>query len=64
MKGVFFKISLGIPHLDAECNDTVILGFMMAQFIADFNHQVDTFILRFMTSTIRDSRYRHSQYVY
>jgi len=31
---------IGIPHLDAECNDTVILGFMMAQFIADFNHQL------------------------
>ncbi len=23
-----------------ECNDTVILGFMMAQFIADFHYQV------------------------
>jgi len=31
---------IGIPHLDIECNDTLILGFMMAQFIADFNYQL------------------------
>ncbi|KOB68011.1 putative glycogen, partial [Operophtera brumata] len=27
--------SIGIPHLDAEANDAVILGFMVAQFIAE-----------------------------
>ncbi len=42
---VFFKTNFsillsGIPHADMECNDTVILGFMMAQFIADFHYQV------------------------
>ena len=30
----------GVPHTDVECNDTIILGFMMAQFIADFRYQV------------------------
>jgi hypothetical protein len=35
-----FSILSGIPHADMECNDTVILGFMMAQFIADFHYQV------------------------
>ena len=29
----------GIPHLDQECNDTVLLGFMIAQFVAEFNYQ-------------------------
>jgi len=31
---------IGIPHLDIECNDTVILGFMMAQFAAEFKYQL------------------------
>lgn len=28
--------NLGIPHLDVEANDAVILGYMTAQFIAEF----------------------------
>ncbi|XP_063545628.1 glycogen [starch] synthase [Cydia strobilella] len=28
--------SVGIPHLDIEANDAVILGFMVAQFITEF----------------------------
>lgn len=31
---------IGIPHADSECNDTVILGFMIAQFVAEFKHQL------------------------
>jgi len=31
---------IGVPHADVECNDIIILGFMMAQFIADFNYQL------------------------
>lgn len=27
--------SIGIPHLDVEANDAVILGFMVAQFITE-----------------------------
>lgn len=27
--------SLGIPHLDIEANDAVILGFMVAQFVSE-----------------------------
>ena len=27
------KCNLGIPHLDVEANDAVILGYMVAQFI-------------------------------
>lgn len=27
------KCNLGIPHLDIEANDAVILGYMVAQFI-------------------------------
>jgi hypothetical protein len=39
-KTKFSILLAGIPHADMECNDTVILGFMMAQFIADFHYQV------------------------
>ena len=38
---LYEKAQIGIPHLDMECNDILILGFMMAQFIADFRYQVD-----------------------
>jgi len=31
---------IGVPHTDVECNDTIILGFLMAQFIADFRYQL------------------------
>lgn len=31
---------IGIPHLDVESNDAVILGFMIADFFAEFNHCV------------------------
>ena len=37
---LYEKAQIGIPHLDMECNDLIILGFMMAQFIADFRWQV------------------------
>lgn len=30
------KCNVGIPHLDIECNDAVILGFMISQFIGEF----------------------------
>ncbi|PNF40545.1 Glycogen [starch] synthase [Cryptotermes secundus] len=30
------KCNLGIPHLDIEANDAVILGYMVAQFIEEF----------------------------
>jgi glycogen(starch) synthase len=29
------KCNLGIPHLDVEANDAVILGYMVAQFIEE-----------------------------
>jgi hypothetical protein len=29
------KCNLGIPHLDIEANDAVILGYMVAQFIEE-----------------------------
>lgn len=28
--------NLGIPHLDIEANDAVILGYLVCQFIAEF----------------------------
>ena len=37
---LYEKAQIGIPHSDRECNDLIILGFMMAQFIADFKWQV------------------------
>ena len=37
---LYEKAQIGIPHLDIECNDLIILGFMMAQFIADFRWQI------------------------
>ncbi|XP_028034904.1 glycogen [starch] synthase isoform X1 [Bombyx mandarina] len=33
--------SVGIPHLDVEANDAVILGFMVAQFISEFREAVE-----------------------
>lgn len=30
------KCNIGIPHLDIECNDAVILGYMIAHFIGEF----------------------------
>lgn len=29
--------SIGIPHLDVECNDAVILGYMISDFFVEFN---------------------------
>lgn len=29
------KCSLGVPHLDVEANDAIILGFMVADFMAE-----------------------------
>ncbi|CAD7093823.1 unnamed protein product [Hermetia illucens] len=30
------KASIGIPHMDIECNDAIILGYMIAEFIEEF----------------------------
>lgn len=35
--------NLGIPHLDVEANDAVILGFMVAQFITEFRNIVGNY---------------------
>lgn len=32
------KSGIGIPHGDVECNDSVIFGFLVAQYIAEFRH--------------------------
>jgi glycogen(starch) synthase len=37
------KCSVGIPHLDVECNDAVILGYMIAQFVAEFKTAAEKF---------------------
>ena len=37
---LYEKAQIGIPHQDRECNDLIILGFMIAQFIADFRWQL------------------------
>ena len=37
---LYEKAQIGIPHHDSECNDLIILGFMIAQFIADFRWQL------------------------
>jgi len=37
---LYENTQIGVPHSDIECNDTIILGFMIAQFIADFNYQL------------------------
>ncbi|CAF4887596.1 unnamed protein product [Pieris macdunnoughi] len=35
--------SIGIPHLDVEANDAVILGFMVAQFITEFRKAAEKY---------------------
>jgi glycogen(starch) synthase len=35
---LWHKCNLGIPHLDIEANDAVILGYMVAQFIEEVCH--------------------------
>ncbi|XP_026322713.1 glycogen [starch] synthase isoform X1 [Hyposmocoma kahamanoa] len=35
--------ALGIPHLDIEANDAVILGFMVAQFISEFRKAAENY---------------------
>ncbi|CAG2060044.1 unnamed protein product, partial [Timema podura] len=35
--------SLGIPHLDIEANDAVILGYQMAHFIAEFRKAAEEY---------------------
>ncbi|KPJ19685.1 Putative glycogen [starch] synthase [Papilio machaon] len=35
--------SLGIPHLDVEANDAVILGFMVAQFVTEFRKAAENY---------------------
>lgn len=34
--------SLGVPHLDIEANDAIILGFMVADFLAEFQTAAET----------------------
>jgi len=40
---LYDKGGIGIPHGDVEVNDTVIFGFMVAQFLADFRHESEDF---------------------
>lgn len=40
---LFEKAAIGIPHTDAETNDTLILGFMVAEFIADFRYLAENY---------------------
>lgn len=35
--------NLGIPHLDIEANDAIILGFMVAQFVAEFRKAAENY---------------------
>ncbi|XP_066991231.1 glycogen [starch] synthase [Anabrus simplex] len=37
------KTSIGIPHLDVEANDAVILGYLVAQFIAEFQKAAEEY---------------------
>lgn len=37
------KINVGIPHLDVESNDAVILGFMIAHFLGEFKVAAEKF---------------------
>lgn len=32
------KCSLGVPHLDIEANDAIILGYMVADFLQEVTH--------------------------
>lgn len=41
--------NLGIPHLDIEANDAVILGYLVCQFIAEFRYKL---ILMFSSYSI------------
>lgn len=34
---------VGIPHLDIECNDAIILGYMIATFLAEFKNTVEKY---------------------
>lgn len=43
------KCNLGIPHLDIEANDAVILGYM----VADFVEEVSSFVFVPQVSLIR-----------
>ena len=36
---LFNKAGIGTPHEDIEVNDTIIFGFMVAQFLADFRYK-------------------------
>lgn len=35
------KSNIGIPHLDIECNDAVILGYMIAHFLGEFKNMAE-----------------------
>lgn len=35
------KSGIGIPHLDIECNDAIILGYMIAHFLGEFKSQAE-----------------------
>jgi len=40
---LYEKAGIGIPQSDMEVNDTVIFGFMVAQFLADFRVEAENF---------------------
>lgn len=41
--------NLGIPHLDIEANDAVILGYLVCQFIAEFRYKlINVFLLFYL----------------
>lgn len=40
---LYDKGGLGVPHGDVEVNDTVIFGFMVAEFLADFRNKAENF---------------------
>jgi glycogen(starch) synthase len=37
------KCNVGVPHLDIETNDAIILGYMVADFIAEFKEAADRY---------------------
>lgn len=37
------QCSLGVPHLDIEANDAIILGYMVADFIGEFYNSAQTY---------------------
>lgn len=42
--------NLGVPHLDIECNDAIILGYQVAQFIQEVSKTAVVFSVLAQTS--------------